>query len=147
MDNRIRILDTNILRIWQQHPEQIRKYLQQFPFEQRAITIVTAEEQLRGWLNKVRRATDSDSLVFAYAKLHYTLSFFCEIKILPFDALAAAKFAGLKAQKIRIGTQDLRIAAIVLSVDGIVVTRNRRDFSKVPDLNIEDWTKEEPGIY
>ncbi|WP_414623214.1 type II toxin-antitoxin system VapC family toxin [Calothrix sp. CCY 0018] len=43
-------------------------------------------------------------------------------------------------QKIRIGTQDLRIASIVISNDGILVTRNQRDFSRVPDLQFEDWT-------
>ena len=144
MDNRIRILDTNILRIWQQHPEQIRNYLRQFPFEQRAITIITAEEQLRGRLKMVKSAKNAASIVAAYSKLRDTLSFFCEIKILPFDTLAAEKFADLKLQKIRIGTQDLRIAAIALSVDGAVVTRNLRDFLRVPSLVIEDWTREGP---
>ncbi|MGB6298310.1 MAG: type II toxin-antitoxin system VapC family toxin [Rivularia sp. (in: cyanobacteria)] len=43
-------------------------------------------------------------------------------------------------QKIRIGTQDLRIASIVISNDAILVTRNQFDFSRVPDLQFEDWT-------
>jgi len=46
----------------------------------------------------------------------------------------------LRRQKIRIGTQDLRIAAIVLAVKGILVTRNWKDFAKVPDLTLEDWS-------
>ncbi|WP_366839181.1 hypothetical protein [Nostoc sp. LPT] len=43
-------------------------------------------------------------------------------------------------QRIRIGTQDLRIAAITLSVNGILVTCNRKDFEKVTNLHLEDWT-------
>lgn len=46
----------------------------------------------------------------------------------------------MKRQKIRIGTQDLKIASIVLSQQGILVTRNRKDFEKIPNLLIEDWT-------
>ena len=60
---------------------------------------------------------------------------------LPFDDVAATIFDKLRGQKIRIGTNDLAIAAITLSVNGILVTRNAVDFQRVPGLVFEDWTK------
>ena len=60
--------------------------------------------------------------------------------IVNFDAMADNYYLELQGQKIRVGTQDLRIASIALSCNAVLVTRNRRDFAKVPNLILEDWT-------
>jgi tRNA(fMet)-specific endonuclease VapC len=45
-------------------------------------------------------------------------------------------------QRIRVGTQDLRIASIVLANQGILLSRNARDFDRFPNLIVENWTIE-----
>lgn len=60
--------------------------------------------------------------------------------VLPYGADAHTIFQELQAQKLRVGTQDLKIAAIVLANNAILLTRNTQDFSRVPNLKFEDWT-------
>ena len=47
----------------------------------------------------------------------------------------------LREQKVRIGTQDLKIASIVLANQAVLLTCNNQDFSQVPNLITEDWTR------
>ena len=59
-----------------------------------------------------------------------------------FNQAACESYQKLRQQKINSGSQDLRIAAIALVNQAIVVTQNYKDFIKVPNLSIEDWTLE-----
>jgi tRNA(fMet)-specific endonuclease VapC len=65
---------------------------------------------------------------------------FTTAPVLPFDTAATTVFDGLQAQRVRIGTMDLRIAAIALSQGLTLLRRNTRDFNRVPGLVTEDWT-------
>lgn len=60
--------------------------------------------------------------------------------VLPFDAGAIVVFDELRVQRVRLATMDLRIAAIALSHDLVLLTRNINDFNKVPGLVSENWT-------
>ena len=135
------VLDTDHVTLHQRnHPEVCRR-LESLVSSELAVGIVTAEEQMRGWLKLIRRADSRDRLVFAYQGLHIALDYFGSVRVIDFDALAADHFERLKEQKIRIGTRDLRIGAIVLSVGGILLTRNLRDFAQIPGLAAEDWSQ------
>jgi tRNA(fMet)-specific endonuclease VapC len=79
-------------------------------------------------------------VVAGYRHLQATEQFFGALNVLPFSDKAQELFQRLRKQRVRIGTRDLRIAAIALSVGGIIVTRNQRDFRQVPGLQLEDWT-------
>jgi tRNA(fMet)-specific endonuclease VapC len=36
---------------------------------------------------------------------------------------------------------DLKIASIAIADEAILVSRNLKDFEKVPDLTVQDWTR------
>jgi tRNA(fMet)-specific endonuclease VapC len=65
---------------------------------------------------------------------------FSRATVLPFDVEAAAVSTQLVAQGVRLRRMDMRIAAIALTRELVVVTRNTQDFGRVPGLTIEDWT-------
>lgn len=136
------ILDTDQVSLFQQGHPLVRQRVNAVAPQEVAVTIITLEEQLYGRLNRIRRASSEDEVVSAYAKLRATWNYFQTVNLLDFDEDAARCYAEFVRQRIRVGTQDLRIAAIVISRSGILVTRNQRDFSRVPGLRFEDWTVE-----
>ena len=136
------ILDTNCFSDLQKNdPMMVQRV--EVNAENLAVTLVTVEEVIRCRLNVIRQASEpsqADKLVLAYTRLWDTLDDFKNLNILKFDQNASTIYTEFRRQRIRIGTQDLRIAAIVLANNAILVTRNNQDFSQVPDLVQEDWT-------
>jgi tRNA(fMet)-specific endonuclease VapC len=104
-----------------------------------ATTVITVEEQMRGWLAWINRADDVRRQVPAYQELLRLFDFFSRWHVLPFDEQAASAFQGLRAQRIRIGTMDLKMAAIALVHDALLLSANLRDFQQVPNLRVANW--------
>ena len=136
----LRILDTDHVSLLERKDTLGVDKFSRSPVGETAITIMTWEEQMRGRLNVIRQATSSEQRILAYTRLLSTIHFLQNFSIINFDAMADNYYLELQAQKIRVGTQDLRIASIALSCSAVVVTRNHRDFGKVPNLMLEDWT-------
>lgn len=65
------------------------------------------------------------------------------LTILPFDSTAAREYADLRAYLERtgnlIGPNELMTASIALANGLAVVTHNLAEFSRVPNLTVEDW--------
>lgn len=134
------ILDTDHISLLQRGHGRVIAKLAQVGLEDRAVTIVTVAEQTQGRLAVVRRAKTERDTARAFEFLQKTIAFYRAISVFPYDTQAQAYFESFRHQKIRIGTQDLRIASIALSNQAVLVTRNQRDFVQVPDLIIEDWS-------
>ncbi len=135
----IYVLDTDTVTRQQANHPAVRRRLEQLPPTQIFTTVITLREQLRGRLAVVDRVAEGVQLVKAYQQLQSTIDYFKQVNVLSFTVETAVRLQQLRDQKIRVGSQDLRIAAIVLSAGGVLVTSNRRDFSRVPGLQIEDW--------
>jgi tRNA(fMet)-specific endonuclease VapC len=104
-----------------------------------ATTIVSVEEQMRGWLALIHKTSDIDKHVALYEQLFLLFDLFHRWEVLPFDRRAAAEFRHLRKLRLRLGTQDLKIACIAL-VEGVrLLSANLRDFQRVPGLRVESW--------
>jgi tRNA(fMet)-specific endonuclease VapC len=95
---------------------------------------------MRGWLSAIARAKNETQELAAYERLQTLLTFFSSIPVLAYDHAAAEHFAALRLLRLNVGSMDLRIAAITLSRNGVLLSRNLKDFSRVPDLRVEDWS-------
>jgi tRNA(fMet)-specific endonuclease VapC len=134
------VLDTDHLSLNLRGHPKIRERLVLISADEIAITIITAEEQLRGRLAQLSKASSGYARSTAYLYLRKAIVDLAKLNMLDYDASSESIYQGLKLQRIRAGSQDLRIAAITLANDGTLVTRNRSDFTKVPGLMLEDWT-------
>lgn len=135
------VLDTDHISLAQRQHPIVSSKLSAIPRNERAVTAVSLVEQLQGRLASIHRAKTEVEASMAIQLLLQTIEFYRSLEILPYEGIAVAEFTRLRQQKIRIGTQDLRIASIALSNDAIIVTRNRRDFSQISDLVILDWSQ------
>jgi tRNA(fMet)-specific endonuclease VapC len=134
------ILDTDHMTHWQRNNPQVIQRIATLDRTQLATTVITLEEQMRGRLSQINQVASADRLRFAYVALRRTHGLFQDIQICDFTYEAELRYADLIKQRLRVGTQDLRIAAIALSLNATVVTCNVRDFGRVSGLSIEDWT-------
>ena len=131
------LFDTDILsNLLRRAPESaLVRRLAGTPPEEQATTSITLGELLYGaW----RLGDRAGALVGRIESLLIP-----NLAVLPFDAEAARTYGGLRATLEQAGTPigdaDMRIAAIALARNLVVVTANTRHFVRVPDLVVENW--------
>jgi tRNA(fMet)-specific endonuclease VapC len=114
------ILDTDHLSLYgRNHPALIARLLKAQIIL--TTTAINAEEQLRGRLAQVAQAKDGLTLSLAYQRLIETVMLLSEFKILLYDEKSDEIYQNLKLQRLRVGTQDLRIASIVIAHNAILI--------------------------
>jgi tRNA(fMet)-specific endonuclease VapC len=137
------VMDTDHLSLYERaHPQVCERIIQVRgnSLDILTTTVVTVEEQYAGRIAQIRKAPTPESLVRAYGKLKETFVLFSQLEILSYGLKADESFKSFRQAGIRIGTLDLRIACITLAHKGTLLTRNLRDFEKIPGLSIQDWS-------
>ena len=102
-------------------------------------TVANVEESMRGWLASIAKERQIHRQLSAYRELAELFTFFSGFHITLLDDAAADAFTHLRATKVRISTMDLKIAAIAIAQNALLLTANRRDFELVPGLRFDNW--------
>ncbi len=134
------ILDTDTVTLLQHEQGRVAERVRRAVREV-VTTIITRIEILQGRFAAVLKAADEDQLLRAQQRLAISETHLRRVPILPVEEAAAAEFNQLRQNKKlkKIGRGDLLIAAITLASRATLVTRNLKDFRRVPGLQIENW--------
>lgn len=112
------------------------------PTADQVIPVVSFEEVLRGRLDAIRRAQAGQirlTVERAYEFFQESVTRAKTFRLLPYTAGAESLFQQWRRSKVRIGSQDLRIAAICLDHGATLATRNARDYAQIPGFTFDEW--------
>ncbi len=130
------MLDTNICIYAIKHkPEKVFQKLQTVDPQDVCVSSVTYAELVHG----VEKSATVEKNRLALSML------LANIEILDFDVDAADCYGKIRADLEKKGTPigplDMMIAGHAMSMGYTVVTNNVKEFSRVPDLKIENWVE------
>ncbi len=130
------ILDTNIcIYIIKRKPSRVIERFKQAEISQIGISSITLSELLYGVAKSSKPSQNQIALT----------QFVAPLEILPYGNEAAQYYGDLRAQLEKqgtpIGSLDMLIAAHALSIDCNLVTNNEKEFIRIPNLKIENWSK------
>jgi tRNA(fMet)-specific endonuclease VapC len=110
---------------------------------QQVVPAVVVEEVLRGRFATIRQSESGKgkiTLAQAYELFEQSFRALAAFRILSFTDAADKLAEAFRKSKIRVGTRDLRIAAICIVHGATLVTRNARDYALIPGLTLDVWT-------
>ncbi len=134
------VLDTDTLSLYHQQHPAVSRHLYAHAADPVSLSVWTVEEQVNGWRAAAAAARSPARQVWASELLVGLVGGWASFPVLPLTPGAITTFDRLIRLRLNVGRYDLRIAATALDVGAAVVTRNRRDFGRVPGLAIEDWS-------
>jgi len=129
------LLDTNIcIYIIKQQPATVIKHFLEYQVGDIGISSITLSELRYGVAKSTHREKNAKALD----------EFIIPLEVVSFDEDAAHAYGEIRATLEKsgtpIGAMDMLIAAHAVSLGIPLVTNNTREFARIPDINIIDWT-------
>lgn len=134
------VFDTDHLSLYQTGHACVLQNLMRRVQDQLALTVISVEEQLSGWQTALRKTRDDVRRAEVYRRMALAIESLAGWMVLLLSLPAMVRHAQLLRQHLNVGSNDLKIAAIALDRGGKIVTRNARDFGRIPGLIWEDWS-------
>jgi tRNA(fMet)-specific endonuclease VapC len=134
-------LDSDIVSLLLRDHPRVTARVAATPPAELTLPIVTVQELLAGWLPHLTRPQPPGRYVAIYSEFRQALDFARTVALLDFDMAAATEYTRLRTTYRRLGTNDLRIAAIALTARAVMVTANTSDFGQIAGLTVEDWSR------
>jgi tRNA(fMet)-specific endonuclease VapC len=128
-----------MLSLLQRKQSKVVSAVDRHATDQLCVSTITLEEPIGGWSALARSAKTPQAGEHAAMFLASLVESWNRFAITPMTVSAWTQFELLASAKLNVKRNDLRIAAIAKEIGATVVTRNRRDFARVPQLIIEDW--------
>ncbi len=138
------VLDSDVASLLTHYPNQQPHLVQKvsaMPIQQMWISIVTIEEAIKGAFALINNPKMPTAQIQSCELLRRIMQEYSRFRILPYDATAQQVYKNMTAAEKRVGTNDCKIAAIAMSRNFVVVTRNVRDFTRINGVVFEDWTQ------
>lgn len=128
------MLDSNMcIYIIKKHPESVLKKFTKLEIGEVCISSITLAELMYGVQKSHHQQKNKAALD----------EFTSPLEIMPFNEEAATHYGHVRAylenKGTPIGALDMMIAAHVQCLGSILVTNNKKEFYRVPNLKIEDW--------
>ncbi len=134
------LFDTDHLTLFHHKQPSLMQQIAAHRADAVGISPISIEETLRGRLAPLARGLTGINRVKAYAHLAAAVEMLTLFPLVPFYLASESQFQQLHAARLRVGTQDLKIAAIALTKNLTLLTRNHRDFGRIPGLALADWS-------
>ncbi len=145
--------DSNILRVFSDNPDHsvLCKHIERVFWDRILLPSVVVAESWRGRLRRIDTVPKArpEEAIFPYQKLVETHEVLRLFTVTPFDKGSANRLLWLRQdmkrrkKSIKKRHADMMIAAMTLSYEFILITRNEKDFADLlPAHQVENWIDE-----